>query len=55
MDCDYASYPEDLRSPGGTSLPDAADDIPAQVQEFRSKHSSEQMLLTVPFSVIVGQ
>ena len=55
MDCNYASYPEDLGAPGGTSLPDAADDTPAQLQVFRREYISEQRLLAVPLSVIVGQ
>ena len=44
MDSDYASYPEDLGAPGGTSNPDAADDTPAQLQVFRREYRSEQRL-----------
>ena len=55
MDCDHGSYPEDLEATGGTSLLDAANGTPTQLQEFRHEYRSEQMLLAVPLSVTVGQ
>ena len=54
MDCKYASYTEDLELREG---------LPSQVLltihqvsfRFRREYRSEQMLLAIPLSVIVGQ
>ena len=55
MDCDYASYHEDLGAPGEDFSPRCADDNPTQLQVFRREYRYEKILLAVPLSVIVGQ